>query len=132
MSSPLSTLLEKIEALYQTTLTLTCELASVASDSDIFLSISARRQETLEKVNLVFEEVDQFFSVEASQEIISEQDFLYQKERLLHLVEQICSIDKKRATLIEEEKSTLASELQSLRLLNQAAIQYQKSIPTQI
>jgi hypothetical protein len=48
------------------------------------------------------------------------------------LVEQICSIDKKRATLIEEEKSTLALELQSLRLLTQAAIQYQKAIPTQI
>lgn len=132
MSSPLSTLLEKIETLYQTTLTLTCELASASSESDISLSIEARRKETLEKADLVFEEVARFCSVEAPQKIISGQDFLDQKERLLHLVAQICAIDKKRVTLIEEEKSTLALELQSLRLLKQAAIQYQKSVPTQI
>ena len=112
-------------------LALTCESASCGVDSDEFVSIEERRQETLESIDSIFEEISQTLSIEkVAQEMISEEDFLQKKERLLKWVDQIRDVDKKRATLIEEEQSVLALALKSLRLGKQATIQYQKSIPT--
>ncbi len=115
--SLISVLLEKIEALYKTALALTIE--SEPEENEI-------RKETLEKADLIFQEIAQHLSVEQ----IAEQDFLDHKERLLHLADQIRKIDQKRAILIQEEQALLDASLQSFYLGKKALSQYQKTIPT--
>jgi len=116
--SLISVLLEKIEALYKTALALTIE--SEPEENEI-------RKETLEKADLIFQEIAQHLSVEQ----IAEQDFLDHKERLLHLADQIRKIDQKRAILIQEEQALLDASLQSFYLGKKALSQYQKTIPTE-
>lgn len=115
--------LEKIETLYGTLLSLTEE--SEAADDDRQIVIEALRDETLEKADLIFEEIKQ------SEDPMPEQAFLNQKKRLLILVDKIRNIDQKKTMLIKEAQSVLMLEMQSLHFGKQAVTQYQKSIPTE-
>ncbi|MBI3358254.1 MAG: hypothetical protein HY037_01495 [Nitrospirae bacterium] len=148
MPYSISLLLEKIETLYKTALALTQE-SEEETDRDRQIAIEEIRKETLEKADFIFEEIARSISIEkeaqepvglnlfatASVEgalltpVIHEQDFFNQKERLFQLICQIRAIDKKRAILIEEERSELLSALEYTRLGKQAMIQYQKAIP---
>jgi len=134
--SRISLLLEKIEALYNITLVLTEESEATETEIDRRIAIEEIRKETLQKADLLFEEIAQWLSGLSDGNEVDEwvegQHFLNQKERLLQLVYQICQMDKKKAALIHEEQTTLFSALQSFRLSKQAVMQYQKAIPTEI
>jgi len=133
--SPILESLEKIETLYRMTLRLTEEAEEIETWNDInidrLIEIEEIRKENLEKVDFLFKEVVDLISTEkTTQEEMNEELFLHQRERLLRLLDQMNYIDKKRATRIEKEQSTLISSLQDLNLGKQAVMQYQKAIPT--
>ncbi|MEK7748093.1 MAG: hypothetical protein AAB300_03360 [Nitrospirota bacterium] len=130
MAASLSDLLEDIERLYEDLLAQTAESENLEANIDRLTVIEETRQETLQKANLIYEEISQLISVESPREDPKTVgDFLAQKRRLIQLANQIHAMDSKKEVLLKKEQSEISQLLGHLRVGQRATNQYQKNMP---